>query len=53
MNTIINNSHWQPTSLIRWKRISLSDISYNKVLQQLWRNNLGEEKWIDVPVEKD
>jgi hypothetical protein len=40
---------WEPTSLIRWKRVEIDNLRYNKVLQQLWKGDQGEQEWRDVP----
>jgi hypothetical protein len=45
------NVFWQPTSLIRWKRVEIDKLRYEKVLQQLWKGDRGEEEWRDVPEE--
>jgi hypothetical protein len=42
---------WQPTQLLRWKRVMKDDGSYDKVLQQMWQGDKGEQEWKDVPVE--
>ena len=40
---------WQPTNLVRWKRIEIDKLRYKKVLQQLWQGDKGEQEWRDVP----
>lgn len=54
-NTMIVSSqvieYWQPTSVLRWKRISIDKLSYNKVLQQMWQGSSGTQEWKDVPEE--
>ncbi len=42
---------WQPSLLLRWKRVSIDLMSYNKVLQQMWYSNTGIEEWRDIPEE--
>jgi hypothetical protein len=42
---------WHQTSTLRWKRDSIDLTRYSKVLQQMWRSDTGEEKWLDVPEE--
>ena len=42
---------WRQTSSLRWKRDSIDLTRYSKVLQQMWRSDTGEEKWLDVPEE--
>ena len=44
-------SVWQATPLLRWRRVDIDQLRYDKVLQQLWRSNTGEEEWRDVPEE--
>lgn len=45
------NINWSPTTRLRWKEgewnASLCD--FDKVLEQLWISNDGEEKWLEVP----
>jgi hypothetical protein len=41
---------WQPTQLLRWKRVMKDEGSYDKVLQQMWQGDKGEQEWKDVPV---
>lgn len=46
------NSHiWQPTPLIRWKKVEIDKLHYDKILQQLWKNMNGEQEWRNVPEE--
>jgi hypothetical protein len=42
---------WHQTPSLRWKRdyTSIEMTTYDLVLQQMWRSDTGEEKWIDVP----
>jgi hypothetical protein len=42
---------WHQTPSLRWRRDSIDLMRYNKVLQQMWRSDTGEEKWLDVPEE--
>jgi hypothetical protein len=42
---------WHPTPLLRWKRVSIDLMTYNKVLQQKWISNTGIKEWRDVPEE--
>jgi hypothetical protein len=42
---------WQPTQLLRWGRVMKDEGSYDKVLQQMWKGDLGEQEWRDVPEE--
>ncbi len=46
-----NNSVWQPTLSLRWKRYELDKMRYGLALQQLWKSNKGKEEWRDVPNE--
>lgn len=56
-STILNTSqvmaYWQPTPVLRWKRINIDklSLSYNKVLQQMWQSSTGLQEWRDVPEE--
>jgi hypothetical protein len=43
--------YWQPTPILRWKRISIDKLTYNKVLQQMWQSDKGKQEWKDVPEE--
>lgn len=51
LNSLKRNIFWKPTPLVRWKRIELDKIRYEKVLQQLWQGDMGEQEWRDVPEE--
>jgi len=42
---------WQPTPLLRWKKMGFNLIGYNKVLQQKWISNTGEQRWCDIKEE--
>jgi hypothetical protein len=43
---------WQPTPLLRWKkRFSIVTMNHDKVLQQKWISNTGEEMWCDIKEE--
>ena len=43
---------WSPTLYLQWRNNeTLSPLRRDKVLQQLWRNELGDQEWRDVPVE--
>jgi len=44
---------WSPTMSLRWKRVMIDEVSYKKVLQQKWISGSGEEKWEDIPEEKN
>ena len=33
---VMRSVFWQPTNLVRWKRIEIDKLRYKKVLQQLW-----------------
>lgn len=54
-NTMIISSqvteYWEPTSVLRWKRIPIDKLSYNKVLQQMWQGSSGTQEWKDIPEE--
>jgi len=50
-NSVLSSAFWQPTSLLRWKKVEMDEIRYNKVLQQLWKSDRGEYEWYDVPEE--
>lgn len=54
-NTMIVSSqvteYWKPTSVLRWKRVPIDKLSYNKVLQQMWQGSSGTQEWRDVPEE--
>ena len=50
---VSNSAVWKPTMILRW----LETDSYNpvnndfdKVLQQKWQSDTGEEKWEDIEV---
>ena len=43
--TIAISEYWSQTTMLRW--------SEQKVLQQMWRSNIGNEKWEDVPTETE
>jgi hypothetical protein len=44
---------WHQTPSLRWRKEYTNNqmTSYDKVLQQMWRSDTGEEKWLDVPEE--
>jgi hypothetical protein len=44
---------WHQTPSLRWRREYTNNqrTSYDKILQQMWRSDRGEEKWLDVPEE--
>lgn len=42
---------WTPTPLIRWKKIEIDKLRYEKVLQQLWRSGDGYNEWRNIPEE--
>jgi hypothetical protein len=42
---------WHQTSSLRWKHRSNLFGPKTPVLQQMWRSDTGEEKWLDVPEE--
>ena len=43
---------WQPTPFLRWKkRFSIGLMNHDKVLQQKWISNTGEEMWCDIKEE--
>mgnify|MGYP003591950113 CR=1 FL=1 len=46
---VMRSVFWQPTNLVRWKRIEIDKLRYKKVLQQLWQGDKGEQEWRDVP----
>ena len=46
---VMRSVFWQPTNLVRWKRIEIDKLRYKKVLQQLWQVDKGEQEWRDVP----
>ena len=46
---VMRSVFWQPTNLVRWKRIEIDKLRYKKVLQQLWQGEKGEQEWRDVP----
>ena len=43
---------WQPTCLLRWnlKEIIISETigSSEKVLEQMWKGDMGEQEWRDI-----
>ena len=51
IHDVMRSVFWQPTPLVRWKRVEIDELRYNKVLQQLWKGDKGEEEWRDVPEE--
>ena len=48
---VMRSVFWQPMNLVRWKRIEIDELRYEKVLQQLWQDDNGEQEWRDVPEE--
>lgn len=46
---VMRSVFWRPTNLVRWKRIEIDELHYEKVLQQLWQGDRGEQEWRDVP----
>ena len=42
---------WHQTPSLRWKHRSNLLGPKTPVLQQMWRSDTGEEKWLDVPEE--
>lgn len=42
---------WKPSPLVRWKTVVIDKLRYEKVLQQLWQGDMGEQEWRDVPGE--
>lgn len=42
---------WKPLPMVRWKRVEVDKLRYEKVLQQLWQGDMGEQEWRDVPEE--
>jgi len=51
LDAVVRSVVWKPSSLIRWKRIEIDKLRYEKVLQQLWQGDMGEQEWRDVPEE--
>ena len=51
LGAVMRSVVWQPTQLLRWKRVMKDEGSYDKVLQQMWQGDKGEQEWKDVPVE--
>lgn len=49
-----DNTVWTPTMILRWqyRSIGFDMINSQKVLQQLWKNDKGEEQYRDIPTEK-
>lgn len=46
LGAVMRSVVWKPSPLIRWKRVEIE-----KVLQQLWQGDMGEQEWRDVPEE--
>lgn len=46
-----DNTVWTPTMILRWqyRGIGFDMINSQKVLQQLWKNDKGEEQYRDIP----
>lgn len=46
----LQSTFWEPTLLIRWATRPLppSGMFREKVLQQMWQGNMGEQEWRDV-----
>lgn len=42
---------WKPNSQLRWYKSKQGDIITPPVLQQLFISNLGDRKWVDIPIE--
>ena len=51
LGDVMRSVVWKPSSLIRWKRVGIDKLRYEKVLQQLWQGDMGEQEWRDVPEE--
>jgi|LakMenEpi03Aug12_release.lakeMendotaPanAssembly.Ray.scaffolds.fasta_scaffold256589_2 hypothetical protein len=51
LGAVMRSVVWKPSPLIRWKRVEIDKLRYNKVLQQLWQGDMGEQEWRDVPEE--
>ena len=51
LGAVVRSVVWKPSPLIRWKRVEIDKLRYNKVLQQLWQGDMGEQEWRDVPEE--
>ena len=51
LGDVMRSVVWKPSSLIRWKRVEIDKLRYEKVLQQLWQGDMGEQEWRDVPEE--
>jgi hypothetical protein len=51
IGAVMRSVVWKPSPLIRWKMVEIDKLRYNKVLQQLWQGDMGEEEWRDVPEE--
>ena len=48
---IKNTAFWKPTLTLRWKKVDIDELRYEKILQQLWISDIGEKEWCDVPEE--
>jgi hypothetical protein len=51
LGAVMRSVVWKPSPLVRWKRVEIDKLRYEKVLQQLWQGDMGEKEWRDVPEE--
>ena len=51
LGAVMRSVVWKPSPLVRWKRVEIDKLRYEKVLQQLWQGDMGEQEWRNVPEE--
>lgn len=51
LGAVMRSVVWKPYPLVRWKRVEIDKLRYEKVLQQLWQGDMGEQEWRDIPEE--
>ena len=53
INVVVGSTIWQPTMILRWYETNNYDAvnnTFEKVLQQKWQGDKGDEKWEDIEV---
>jgi len=53
IHLVVGSTTWQPTMILRWYETNnynpVSD-DFDKILQQKWQGDKGDEKWEDIEV---
>lgn len=53
LSSVSNSAVWKPTMILRWLETDnynpVND-NFDKVLQQKWQSDKGEEKWEDIEI---